>query len=313
MSTVYPNDQGYSSFPATIPPYVGAVMFETFLYGIYCILFFICIYVLLRRKEASHWILLSSAIAMFAIATSDMIYTHYLIFFKLFRIGVSFDDLRPKYWFYVANNVLADSLLLYRCYMIWDRNLRVVLCPIVLLAAGTACGFIFEGSQPRLFKYSWIYPALTLILNMILTTLTAGRIGWFVRNAHYLLGQSVIQRYNATIAILVESGFLYCVYIILDLAMLNNKVGHAILDAGLIQIVGIVPTLIIVQVGLGRELRNQETNRNSTLHHPLAANKNTASTDDSTRNELPSIRSKNCCHCSSNDTFVYHPSLQPEC
>ena len=68
-----------------------------------------------------------------------------------------------------------------------------------------------------------------------------------------------------------------------------------------------MPTLIIVQVGLGREVHNLESNRNSTLQ--LTVNKN-ISTDDSTRNELPSLRSKNC-HCSSNDTFVYHP--QPEC
>ena len=26
MPTIYPSDQGYSSFPATLPPYVGAVM-----------------------------------------------------------------------------------------------------------------------------------------------------------------------------------------------------------------------------------------------------------------------------------------------
>lgn len=73
--------------------------------------------------------------------------------------------------------------------MIWDRNLRVVLGPIILLVAGTgmlyiyiyliaatniskACGYVFEGSQPHLFTYSWIYPTLTLVLNVILTTLT---------------------------------------------------------------------------------------------------------------------------------------------
>lgn len=94
--------------------------------------------------------------------------------------------------FYFLSSVLADTLLLYRCYMIWDRNIRVVLGPIILLAAGTgiyiyiclslkrvtdynisiACGYVFEGSQPHLFTYSWIYPTLTLILNVILTTLT---------------------------------------------------------------------------------------------------------------------------------------------
>jgi len=286
-------------------------MFETFLYGIYFILFVICIYVLHQRRETAHWILFTAAVAMFAIATTDIMYTYYLVFVKLFNVGLSFDDLRPKYWFYVTNNVLADTLLLYRCYLIWNRDLRVVLGPIILLAAGTACGYVFEGSQPHLFTYSWIYPTLTLTLNVILTTLTAGRIAWFARNADFLLGQRLIQRYNATIAILVESGFIYSVYITLDLATLKNKIGHAILDAGLIQIVGIVPTLIIVQVGLGRELHNLETSRNSTLQ--LTVNKNiTTVTDETIRNGLPSFRSDDC-HCSSNDTFVFQPHSSSEC
>lgn len=142
IPTVYPSDQGYSSFPATIPPYVGAVMVCLFLVnnrlhhnetplfslkhfsmvrtfesscnsilthisknstGLYFILFFICIYVLLRRKETAHWILVTSAIAMFTIATTDIMYTYYLVFVKLFNVGLSFNDLRPKYWFYVTN------------------------------------------------------------------------------------------------------------------------------------------------------------------------------------------------------------------
>jgi len=264
MSIVYPNDQGYSSFPTTLPPYIGAVMFETFLYGLYFILFAICLYVLGQRKNTAHWILLTFAIAMFTIATADIIYTYYLIFTKLFKVGLSFTDLRPKYWLYVTNNALADTLLLYRCYAIWGCKVRVVLGPIILLVAGTACGYIFEGSQPHLFKYAWIYPTLTLILNLLVTALTAGRIWWFARNAQRLLGQNIVQRYNTTVAILIESGFIYSVYISLDLATMSNNIGHAILDNGLIQVVGIVPTLIIVQVGLGREVHNLQANtRNS--------------------------------------------------
>lgn len=307
MSITVPNDQGYSSFPATLPPYVGAVMFETFLYGLYSILFAICLYVLSQRKRTAHWILLTFAIAMFTVATTDMVYTYYLIFAKLFKGGLSFTELRPKYWFYVTNNVLADTLLLYRCYAIWGYKLRVVLGPIILLVAGTACGYIFEGSQPHLFKYAWIYPTLTLILNLILTALTAGRIGWFARNAQVLLGQNLVQRYNATVAILIESGFIYSLYIGLDLATMTNKVGHAILDTGLIQVVGIVPTLIIVQVGLGREVHNLEANTPNSMTPFSAASQHT-NTVESVQNALPSLRKD--CHCASNDTFVYHPDLE---
>lgn len=71
--------------------------------GIYFILFFICLYVLTYRKHAIHWVLLGAAIAMFTIATTDIIYTYFLVFNKIFKTGISFDDLRPKYWLYVTN------------------------------------------------------------------------------------------------------------------------------------------------------------------------------------------------------------------
>jgi hypothetical protein len=83
----------------------------------------------------------------------------------------------------------------------------------------------------------------------------------------------------------IESGIIYSLYIILDLAFRKHPVGSVVLDAGLIQIVvsqtcvcifraavhhlsmaiynflqGIMPTLIIVQVGLGRAVHDIEAN-----------------------------------------------------
>lgn len=295
---VLPNAQGYPLFPPTLPPYIGAVMFETFLYGLYFILFFICLYVLLQRNKTIHWIFLASAVAMFSIATADIAYTYYLVFGKLFTGGVDFEDLRPKYWLYVTNNVLADALLLYRCYAIWEYKIHVVLGPTVLLIAGTVCGYVFEGGQPQLFAHAWIYLTLTVVLNVILTVLTAGRIGWLARKARLLLGHSLLQQYKLTVAILIESGFFYSLYIGLDLAMLKNQAGHVILDSGLIQIVGIMPTVIIVQVGLGRAVQDLEAN-NSGIARLEANFKHGPDCP------INSVRLRDHHHCASNDTFVY--------
>jgi hypothetical protein len=43
-------------------------------------------------------------------------------------------------------SVLADTLLLYRCYVVWDYDKRVVVGPALLLIAATVCGYLFEGS-----------------------------------------------------------------------------------------------------------------------------------------------------------------------
>ena len=67
------------------------------------ILFAICTYVLLRRNTPLHWILLAAASTMFALATSDIVYTYGLLFGKLLQGGLTYSNLRPKYWLYVTN------------------------------------------------------------------------------------------------------------------------------------------------------------------------------------------------------------------
>ncbi|KAF5309898.1 hypothetical protein D9619_010386 [Psilocybe cf. subviscida] len=249
-----------SRFPHTLPPYIGAVLFETFLYGLYVILFAICAYVLLRRNTPLHWILLGAASTMFALATSDIVYTYGLLFGKLLHGGLTYSNLRPKYWLYVTNNVLADGLLLYRCFVVWEFRKVILLGPIALLIAATVCGYALEGANSVLFEKAWIYLTLTLILNVVLTVMTAGRIWWLAKRAKQFPGCNLLQRYNATITILIESGVVYSLYIILDLALRKHPVGSMVLDAGLIQVVGIMPTLIIVQVGLGRAVHDIEAN-----------------------------------------------------
>jgi hypothetical protein len=49
------------------------------------------------------WILLAVASTMFALATSDIVYTYGLLFGKLLQGGLTYSDLRPKYWLYVTN------------------------------------------------------------------------------------------------------------------------------------------------------------------------------------------------------------------
>ncbi|KAF9562094.1 hypothetical protein CPC08DRAFT_592671, partial [Agrocybe pediades] len=265
-SLEFPIHEGSPStaFPVTLPPYLGAVIFEIFLYGLYTILFLICLYVLLRKARNGkklHWILLVSAIVMFGLASADIGYTLYLLFGGLLMKGqLGFKELRPKYWLYVTNNVIADSLLLYRCYVVWEFSKLVIVGPLILLVAGAVCGYVFEGSSSSLFDKAFVYLIMTFILNVVLTGLTAGRIWWLARKARSVLGTGLLQRYNATITILIESGLVYSVYIILNLAMNKAAIANVILDAGLIQVVGIMPTLIIVQVGLGRAVHDIEAN-----------------------------------------------------
>ncbi|KIK03242.1 hypothetical protein K443DRAFT_131477 [Laccaria amethystina LaAM-08-1] len=261
-SQLFPFGEGgvHGFFPTTLGPYIAAVLFETFLYGIYFILFFIGVYLLLRKKRPLRWVLLASAVIMFSLATADIIYTYHLVFNRLLARRLTFTELFPKYMLFVTNNVLADSLLLYRCYVVWGFKKYIIIAPAILLIAGTVCGYTFEGASSILFNHAWIYLSMTFALNVIATGLTAGKIWYLAHKAELILGEGLLRRYNTSIAILIESGIMYSVYIALDLAFQKNATAHAILDCGFIQIVGIMPTLIIVQVGLGGAVNDFEAN-----------------------------------------------------
>ena len=67
-----------------------------------------------------------------------------------------------------------------------------------------------------------------------------------------------------------------------------------------------MPTLIIVQVGLGRAVSDFEVNTDTNLPSsiaPLEANRNLVH---------DGMLSEDCCHCASksNDTVVYRPDLE---
>lgn len=252
--TILPPTVSHNPYPRTFAPYIGAVFMETFLYGVYCVLFSICCYILMRRHKALHTVLFIFAICMWSLATADIIYTYDIFFNKLLVGTATFQTLYPKYVMFVTNTALADTLLLYRCFVVWGCKKRVVLGPAVLLVAATIVGYLFEGASLSLFQHSWVYLAMTFTLNIILTILTAGRIWYLARTTKTIIDEGLLRRYNTTIAMLVESGLIYSVYMTFNLAFQNNTTANALLDAGLIQIVGIVPTLIIVQVGLGRSV-----------------------------------------------------------
>lgn len=96
--------------------------------------------------------------------------------------------------------------------------------------------------------------------NVMITALNAIRIWWMGRQARKLLGPALARRYYSAMVIMIESGAIYSFYVLLD-QVIKTVVSQDLflLDAGLTQVVTIGPTLIIVQVGLGRQARDLES------------------------------------------------------
>ncbi|KAJ7859258.1 hypothetical protein B0H13DRAFT_2672346, partial [Mycena leptocephala] len=133
----------------------------------------------------------------------------------------------------VTNVLLADAVLIYRCYLVWGRKIYPVILPICMLATCTVLGYVstYEGLlehhlHPNFLGpvlQAWIPLTMTLLTNVVLAGLTAGRIWWARRELHAALSESAITlRYNTAITMILESGSIYCATVIVTIVASNT-------------------------------------------------------------------------------------------
>lgn len=221
---------------------VSTLWVSTFLYGIYLVLFCRCMYIFRRGKSQS--ILLSSAIIMFLLSTTSVV-----IF--LLQGATAYDTLRlfnlnslqtAGAVVYVTNNVLADALLIYRCYVIWN-TIWITIAPIILLVATMLLGYAI---QLRLFFI------LSLTINLFVPALVSGRLWWIIRRIRGSAGEMTRRKGRNAIIIILESGLIYSAFVSVHMVFFHyQNPMDEVIYAALGQVVGMVPTLIIVRVGLG--------------------------------------------------------------
>ncbi|KAF7350816.1 hypothetical protein MSAN_01643300 [Mycena sanguinolenta] len=148
------------------------------------------------------------------------------------------------------SSFIADGLVIYRCYVVWNNNVFVTILPILMLIATTGLVVSFDFTLT-------LYPffALSLATNVLVTALTGIRA--------YLVDLSLFSRVfedrrTTTIHIrhchhVVESGALYSATVLAFLIMLSIPsvviVSNPIYQMQA-QVMGIAPTLIIVRAGL---------------------------------------------------------------
>ncbi|PFH46945.1 hypothetical protein AMATHDRAFT_95755, partial [Amanita thiersii Skay4041] len=266
--------------------------------GMYAVLFSLCVYVLVYAKRLQGGVnkpLLITAIVMFVFST---IHVCVGLARGIFAFIQSKDEplgalgYYAKIWLpisifkqalYATNNVpftqksiVADGLV-YRCYVVWGFRWRVVVLPLIMLLATTLCAYlavynfsqIHEGENvfaSKIAEWGTALFSLSLATNVTVTTLIASRIWWISREANTVLGKKHGQKYNKAVIIIVESGAIYSISLLtlLVLYCVKSNAQYIVYDA-LAQIMGIVPTLIIVRVGLGVSTQAQQTYGVSTV------------------------------------------------
>ncbi|KAJ7463296.1 hypothetical protein FB451DRAFT_1266081 [Mycena latifolia] len=263
---------------------------EIFLYGVLLVLLATSTYLLYHKTTGGRRTLSIATTVMAILATAQLgIHIHATaLVFQIFRFAVqgeflsnsprAFDATRLYTILYtvedfllVTNNAVTDSLFIYRCFMVWGRNFRVVVVPICMVLTTTVLGYISAYQDDYSISGRYIdYRAafiMSVLTNVVLMALTAGRIWWIRRDARVLLESPTVHKYNTVIAIILESGSIYCLCVTIYVIFVSLRdIGSfvpliSILRGAMPQIMNIAPTLIIVRVGLGHSVEDTTSNR----------------------------------------------------
>ncbi|KAJ6496291.1 hypothetical protein C8R45DRAFT_985487 [Mycena sanguinolenta] len=160
---------------------------------------------------------------------------------------------------YITVTLVADHFMIYRLYVVWNRNWSVVILPILLWIGAAISGYIVThllllAGEGNLFISSLAPWALTfftmsLTVNVICTLLIAGRIMW--TNSRVRTVRSGRNHVHTVVMVLVESAAMYSLSLSVLLALydlgLNSQ--YILLD-WTSSLIGIAFSLIIYRLAM---------------------------------------------------------------
>ncbi|KAJ6513691.1 hypothetical protein C8R47DRAFT_1206997 [Mycena vitilis] len=238
-------------------------------YGILLVLLGVAASLLGNWTGSARKILAAAALAMgmFATAQAGLQMRGIVFQLRFVRAGIE-GEKRPltgnlnfaSVALFVTNNLGVDSLFTYRCLVVWGHDIRVITLPILLLLTTAALGYLDVYGHISVHNMGVVMALLTHILLVGLT----GRIWWVRRDARVLeLEAAHARRYNAVIAIILESGAMYLIgnttwLIFSSISSQDSPSTLSSPDVLLVrlsipQIMNIIPILTIVRLGLRRD------------------------------------------------------------
>jgi len=270
--------------------YLTAIWLETLFYGINFTLCWICGYVLIKKKSKTPWAMLAVVILQWTLST-----VHVSLGFTRLIYGFIYNRDEPggpaayfsnisipgnvaKVFIHTLNSAVGDSVVVWRCYLVWGKSWKVVTVPLILL-----CGFVVSGiGQTYHFAkghdiHSAFHRTLTiwnglvfsfsLATNITATSLIALRV-WHVFRMISGVGRNLG---TAKILVLViESGMIYSAALIIEISCyFAGSNAFYILYDPIAQLTSIVPTMILLLVGF-RQTSNDIKTRATTMTKPRA-------------------------------------------
>ncbi|KAJ8090032.1 hypothetical protein PM082_018611 [Marasmius tenuissimus] len=164
-------------------------------------------------------------------------------------------------------NILADVVLVFRCYAIFNFQKAIIIIPAISCVLSNALGIISmaitvsDGLTPGSPLAKWIdkatylentYFILNALINVVLTSMVAGKIWLSSSQPDDYISPKSKKRYASIASIIFQSGLLYPLILVVSVpfTLLPPLAGWDLYPL-LIQFAGICPTLMIARVGLG--------------------------------------------------------------
>jgi hypothetical protein len=203
---------------------------------------------------------------MFILSTADIAISFRVILwdtplvFNSSQMGLITWHTYPKAPIFVANNFIADLLLLYRCYVVWNKQKLPVALASLLVIVDTVWGWVGEGTPifALTARFAPVFYWSVFATNVLMTAATAARIYWISRSVTPLLkDRGGLNRYQIAVAILVESAAIYSACLLALVLSFQDTEKRFILGCVVMRMVAVMPTLMVVQVGLSQTKRNE--------------------------------------------------------
>ncbi|KAG7090077.1 hypothetical protein E1B28_011694 [Marasmius oreades] len=261
------------------------------LYGFNAVLYIVGMYLLRQRKsrEGTTFLVVSSSL-LFALATVSAIVSTLVVVGGYLSIPLpgtsptSINLLACSIIEFILIHLVdwtAFTILLYRCFHIWGRRFLVIVAPVLFFLGETVVYYselhqyitvrfaLATGTPDQIrdfmtktFPYTITTVVLSAVSNALPPFLIAGRM-WTMKTRlqdimHEGIEGSLPQKYNAIIAITLESGMIIPTFLIIYAVfnVINAKTGaHGdaiiVLSTMMPQIIALAPLIIMIRVALG--------------------------------------------------------------
>jgi len=266
--------------------FLGTVL-EGVFYGVYCVVF--TLFLRIQKTGAKNMVIYPIS-ALFILCTAFFPLDFTQQFITIFLGGgeqtVPWNINLASSTIYSLVDFISQSVLIYRCWVMWNRKLLLIVLPSLVALTSLATSLtlvvqlsLFRNDLQNVNPPTWFFPmgvasfSLSLTVNTIVTGLLVLKLVLLHREIRRSLPDSSTHKgYDLlpVISVLIESGmFTFIGQLVWVVLFRLQSPGFNAVGSPITMIYGITPTIIIVRVSKKTSYDNQHVKPESTLRFTI--------------------------------------------